>query len=82
MKDKLLIVVCAASLLASAAALTAALSGRVRAADVDPEAPANMTVVAQNKDTEVYVVHYQGTTCFVASARGGSGISLQCDKPK
>lgn len=82
MKDKLLIVVCAASLLASAAALTATLSSRVRAADVDPESPTNMTLVAQNKDTEVFVVRYQGSTCFVASARGGSGISLQCDKPK
>lgn len=82
MKDKLLLLVCAASLLSSAAALTATLSGRARAADVDPEAATNMKLVARNRDTEVYLVQYQGTSCFVASARGGSGISLQCDKPK
>lgn len=82
MKDKVLLFACASAVLASAAALTASLTGRARAADTDPEASANMKVVAQNKDTEIYVVRYEGTTCFVASARGGSGISLQCEKPK
>ncbi|MFI5347034.1 MAG: hypothetical protein ACHQ51_11735 [Elusimicrobiota bacterium] len=82
MKDKLLLLVCAVSVLSSAAALAASLAVRARAAEIDPQAAANMSLVAQNIDTNVYLIHAQGTTCFVASARGGSGISIQCEKSK
>ena len=82
MNNKHLLLICAASLLTSVATLLVGLSARAHAAEIDPQLAANMQLVAQNIDTNVYVVRAQGSTCFVASARGGSGISLQCEKSR
>ena len=76
MKNKLLAAACAVSVLASAAALAAALTSRARAAEPAPEQ--NMTLIGRDHDTDVFLVRHDGISCFVASTRAGSGISINC----
>ncbi|MDE2492186.1 MAG: hypothetical protein KGM24_15165 [Elusimicrobia bacterium] len=79
MKEKLLVLACAVSLLASAAAVAASLSVRARAAEAAaPAAPAPLPMIARSPDTEIYLVRYQGNTCFVASTAAGSSVSISC----
>ena len=79
MKEKLLLVACAASILASAAALAATLAARARAAEpAAPAADSALKLVSQDNETRIDSFRSEGHLCFVASTRGGSGISLQC----
>jgi len=79
MKEKLLLVVCAVSVLASAAALSALAAGRARAAEPAAKtADFGLKIVAENNETRIYSFRSEGVLCFAASTRGGSGISLQC----
>ena len=77
MKNRLLAVSCAAAVLACAAALAASLATRARAGD---PAPSGFTIIAQDADTKVYFLEHDGHHCYLASTRGGSGVSLQCLK--
>lgn len=76
MKDKLLAVLCSAALLSSLAALLSARSARAAASD--PARAPSLTLVAEDAETRVYSFQDAGHLCFIASTRGGSGISLQC----
>ena len=53
---------------------------RASAAQNIPAAPARFEKVGQARGTDVYALHYEGYTCFVASTDGGSGISINCPK--
>ena len=76
MKNKLLAVACAVSVLASAAALAAALAPRARAAEPSPEQ--NIRLIGRNAGTDVFAIRDGAVTCYVASTRAGSGISINC----
>jgi curli biogenesis system outer membrane secretion channel CsgG len=79
MKEKLLIVACAVSILSSAAAVAASVAARTHAAEpAAPAANADLRIVTENSETRVYSFRNEGHLCFIASTRGGSGISLQC----
>ena len=80
MKEKMLAVACAVSILASAAALAATAAGRARAAE-PAKGDFPLKTVSENNDTRVSAFRSEGVLCFVASTRGGSGISLQCQHP-
>lgn len=78
MREKILVVACAVSILASAAAFAALAAGRARAAEPAKAADFGLKVVSENNETRVYSFRSEGVLCFAASTRGGSGISLQC----
>lgn len=78
MKEKMLLVACAVSILASAAALAAASAARARAAEPAKPADFPLKLVSQDNETRIYSFRSEGVLCFTASTRGGSGISLQC----
>jgi acetyl esterase/lipase len=84
MKEKFLVVACAVSVLSSAAAIAAVAAARARAAETPaPAAPAGdspLRIVTENYETRVYSFRSEGQLCFIASTRGGSGISLQCPR--
>ncbi len=76
MKTKLAVAV---SIAAFASALVAAKAWAQRAAKPEPE-NTGLTLIGSTHDTLVYYIAYQGHTCFIASTRGGSGVSLQCPR--
>ena len=82
MKEKFLVVACAVSILSSAAAVAASVAARTHAAEpAESSAPATdaaLKIVTENSETRVYSFRSEGHLCFIASTRGGSGISLQC----
>jgi hypothetical protein len=82
MKEKLLVVVCAASVLSSVAAVAASVAARAAepAATAASLADAPLKIVTENSETRIYSFLSTGHLCFVASTRGGSGISLQCPR--
>ena len=81
MKEKLLVLACAVSILSSAAAVAASVSARARAAEpAATAADAPLKIVTENSETRVYSFRSEGYLCFIASTRGGSGISLQCSR--
>lgn len=81
MKEKFLVVACAVSILASAAALAAAAAARAHAAEpAKPAADIPLKIATENYETRVYSFQSEGHLCFIASTRGGSGISMQCPR--
>lgn len=73
----------AVAALAVAASAGAFLAGALhaQAQPSDPEHPAAaLELIAGDRDTAVYHFKHEGHTCYLASTRGGSGISLQCLK--
>ena len=78
MKEKLLLVACAVSVLAAAGSLTALASERARAAEPSKTEDFGLKIVSENNETRIYSFRSEGVLCFAASTRGGSGISLQC----
>ena len=79
MKEKLLVLACAVSILSSAAAVAASVSARARAAEpAATAADAPLKIVTENNETRVYSFRSEGHLCLIASTIGGSGISLQC----
>lgn len=74
----MLVVACAVSILASAAALASVAAARARAAEPAKPADFPLKIVGQDNETRVYAFRSEGVLCFTASTRGGSGISLQC----
>ena len=81
MKEKILAVACAVSILASAAALAASAAARAHAAEPAKPADSPLKIVAENNETRIYSFRSEGVLCFAASTRGGSGLSLQCQHP-
>ena len=66
--------------IAAVAAAAAALGARwAHAAQAQPGDLA-LTLIGQDRVTAVYTFSHEGHTCFIASTRGGSGISLQCPR--
>lgn len=78
MKEKLLVVSIALSVLVSTAALAAFLSQRAQAAAPAQPADAALKAVGQDAVTRVYSFRSEGHLCFVATTIGGSGISIAC----
>lgn len=79
MKNKLPAVSCAVAVLVSVGAWVAAQSLHARAAQA-PAPSTGFTLVAQDDETRVYTFEHAGHRCFLASTKGGSGLSLQCPK--
>ncbi|MBI3564062.1 MAG: hypothetical protein HY079_02565 [Elusimicrobia bacterium] len=79
MNNKIIAAACAAAVLASAGAWVAALSLHAHASEA-PEPSTGFTLVAQDDETRVYTFENAGHRCFLASTKGGSGLSLQCLK--
>lgn len=80
MKEKLLVLGVSLAVLVSLAALSAAVS-----AHADSGAPVTPTgvelkVVTEDSVTRIYSFKDEGHLCFVASTRGGSGVSLTCPR--
>lgn len=87
MREKLLFVGCAISVVSAAASVAASMAIKAQAAETAQSARAQseaatptggLTIIAQDNETKIYTFTYQGHTCLAASTRGGSGISLQC----
>lgn len=78
MKEKLLVVAVTVSVLVSAAALAAVFSARAQAADAAPSTGVALNVVTEDNVTRIYSFRSDGHLCFVASTRGGSGVSITC----
>lgn len=87
MKEKLLFVGCAISVISAAASVAASMAIRAQAAETASPARSiseaatpvgGLTIIAEDNETKIYAFSYQGQKCLAASTRGGSGISLQC----
>lgn len=82
MKEKF-VVVCAVSMLTVAASLAAFFVARAGAAEPAAAPQAGGTVlkiVAEDSETRIYSFRSEDHLCFVASTRGGSGVSMQCPR--
>jgi hypothetical protein len=80
MKDKLLVVSVAVSVLVSVVALGAEVSGRSPGGAPVTETGVPLNVVTEDSVTRIYSFKDEGHLCFVASTRGGSGVSITCPR--
>jgi hypothetical protein len=63
----------------SAVSAAAFLAG-ARKVQAAPAPGAPLEFIGGDRDTSVYYFKHEGRSCYVATTRGGSGISLQCVK--
>lgn len=87
MKIKLVIAVSvvAAGLAFAAGKVWAERAAAAPAAPAEPQPQAQtqntgLELIGSSRDTLVYYINYQGHSCFIASSRGGAGVSLQCQR--
>ena len=71
-----------AVVVAAAAAVSAAVASFLvpRRAQAGQTGGAPLEFIGGDRDTSVYYFKHEGRSCYVATTRGGSGISLQCVK--
>lgn len=75
--SKKTVVAAAFALIAVAAAFFA---GARKAQAQAPAEKSPMSLLWEDRDTSVYFLQHEGHNCFVATTRGGAGITISCPK--